>query len=200
MKRLVPLLVLIPVGILVLGYLFRPPPEVKEERTAVQESILVYTDLTQPLGETMRAFELAWEEAHQSKDRAQLRDALKTKALPVLTILTDSLKAAAPQNEELNQIHQPLLEGYEEALDSLKLACSEEDASRFADAHKGVISKLESLLDKHTTYEQRIRGFYQVHNVYPKEKEGTEPSREGEVKSIVPPVPGTGQAREEASP
>ena len=169
LQRLVPLLVLIPIGILVVGYLFRPPPEVIEERSAVQEAILIYSDLTQPLADTMRNFENAWQKAHLEKEGVQLKEELAQKAIPALKLLTESLRSANPKETELNAIHQPLLSAYETVLKSLQVACETEDLQKFNTGHKGVIEDIQSLLLAHEKYEEAIRGFYETNNVFPPE-------------------------------
>ena len=170
MKRLVPLLVLIPAGILVVGYLLKPPPEVIEERSPIQEAILIYSDLTQPLGDTMRDFENAWQKAHHEKNGLQLKDELSQKAIPALKLLTESLRSASPAEPDLNAIHQSLLSAYETVLTSLVNTCETEDLQGFNAAHKEVIGDIQALLLAHEKYEEAIRGFYEIHNVFPPEE------------------------------
>jgi hypothetical protein len=194
LKRLVPLLVLIPVGILVLGYLFRPPPEVIEERSPVQEAILIYSDLTQPLGDTMRNFENAWQKAHREKDGVQLKDELAQKAIPALKLLTESLRSSSPKEAELNAIHQPLLSAYETVLENLQKTCKTEDIQQFNNGHKAVIEDIQALLLAHEKYEEDIRGFYETHNVFPPEAKDPEETQKASEND------GTGNSEAEKRP
>ena len=189
LKRVVPFLVLLPIGILLLGYWLQPPPEVIPQRSTEQDAILLYSDKTQTLEKTMRTFEDSWALAHAQKNHVKIGELLTTGALPALEILVDSLDAASPELEPLQAIHLPLQKSYKKLLGQMRTLCSTSDKTAFMQQHERVTSAMGQLLQGHRKYAEEIRAFYAVNNVYPPEKTADEP---------VPDAPDTRISTEEA--
>ena len=184
LKRIVPFLLLLPVGILLAGYLLRPAPEVLEQRSPEQDAILLYSDKTQSLEETMRAFETAWALAHEKENGPEdIRKILHTEALPAMEILLDSLKSAGPDLPELKKIHAPLQGSYEKAFQQLKSTCDRKEGNNFVNALEQLTESMENLLEAHRVYGKEIRAFYALNNVYPPTSHSTEESPEDSPES-----------------
>ena len=168
LKRNVSFLLLLPVGILLIGYVLRPAPEVIEQRSVEQDAILFYSDKTQSLEKTMRAFEDSWSRAHASKNQPEkTRKLLHTEALPAMEILVESLEAAAPNLDALRAIHDPLQTSYSTVLEHLKRACATTDQDSFVAELTELGEAMQNLLEAHRMYGSKIRTFYAINNVYP---------------------------------
>ena len=170
LKRIVPFLLLLPIGILLVGYFLQPPPEVIQQRSPEQDAILMYSDKTQSLETTMRKFESSWALAHEQKIPMKIREQLTTGALPALEILVESLDAASPELEPLQAIHTPLQESYKRLLLQMRSMCSTSDTTAFMEEHERMTNTMHQLLLEHRKYAEDIRAFYAVNNVYPPEK------------------------------
>lgn len=199
-KYAYPLLILLPIAVLAIGYALRPPPEIIEKRSDEQNAILVYSEQTQSLRPIMLEFESAWKKAHELGDEGKVKQSLTKEALPALSTLVEALKAANAKSSALQEIHLPLVHEYEKVLKSLSLLCSLEDgAPTFLSAYKAVSDGIRTLLIQHVRYENQMKSHYLKHNVFAPVKT----PEDGKLNPIQPDSPSpvsAGKSEKEPAP